>query len=77
MRHSILGLDPALAVVEVDQHILVIAHAKFLHVAELAVAVAGLNTLHEVVVILFLESIDQVNACCICGQGKRTCCAER
>ena len=62
MRHRICGLDSALAVVQVDQDIFVVAHAEFLHVAELTMAVPGLDSLHQVVVIFFLQSIDEVYA---------------
>ena len=67
MRHRIRRLNPALAVVEVDQHVLVVAHAKFLHVAELAMAVPRLDSLHQVVVVFFLKCVYEIHTCRING----------
>ena len=62
MCHRIRGLDSALAVVQVDQHIFVVAHAELPHVAELAMAVSGLDSLHQVVVVFFLERVYEIYA---------------
>ena len=45
------GSDALAAVVQVDEDVAVMAHAQFLHVGQLAQAVAALNALQNVVVL--------------------------
>lgn len=63
----------AAAVVEVDEHIAVVAHAELFHVGELAQAVAALDAFDHVVVFGFGHGVDEVYAGLIEGEdvGRR------
>ena len=56
------GGDAASAVVKVDEDVAVVAHAKLLHVRQLAQAVARLYALNDVVVLGFGHGVDEVYA---------------
>ena len=65
---GILHADALAAVVEVDDHIVVVAHAEFLHIGELAKAVTGLDALHEVLVLLVVHGVDDIHAGLVEGE---------
>ena len=57
----ILDADALAAVVKGDENIVVVTHAKFLHIGELAKAVTGLDALHEVLVFLVVHGVDDIH----------------
>ena len=63
-----LGGDALAAVVQVDEDIAVVAHAQFLHVRQLAQAVAAFDALQHVVVFLFGHGVDNIDAGLIDGE---------
>ena len=50
--YGICRLYFAVAVINIDQFISVVAHAQFFHICELAQTVAGLYALHKVMVFI-------------------------
>ena len=70
---SLLCRDALASIVEVDEHVAVIAHAKFLHVGKLSQTMACLHALHKVVVLLGCHGIDDVDTSLVDGEdvGRR------
>ena len=58
----------AVTIVEVDEYIAGVTHAQLFHVRQLAQSVAGLDTLHHIVVLLGGHGIDDVDASLVDGQ---------
>ena len=56
------GCNALAAVVQVYEHVAVVAHAELFHVGELAQTVAGLDALHQVVVLGGCHGVYDIDA---------------
>jgi len=54
--------DAGFIVVEVDEDVSSVAHAHFIHVGQLSVAVSAFDSFDQVLMVLFAHRIDQINA---------------
>ena len=68
--------DANLVIVEVDQDIFTVAHAKLMHVRKLTQTVTAFHTLDHVVLVTLIHGKDHIDACRVNGtdiqRGKDT-----
>ena len=69
--HRLRECQRLAAVVDVEERVAVVAHAEFLHVAELAEAVARLHALDEVMMEVLGQSVDEIDGRLIGGKDVR------